>query len=230
MKTAESNLDASSDIVDQKELSLRHLKYGWRRVLCPRLSVASMMWLTLLAAILILWYQDHQRLSNSLNAINGNNNPSWSIDQILGAPDTMGFGDISTAWASATPDGREEWVVVEFPNTVEATQVHVRETHCPGAVTRIYSVDMTGKEILVWQGTDPLAGKQLAGGVAKIVFKHSARTRRLRIVLDSGAIAGWNEIDAVALIGKGGYKQWANNAWASSSFGNNRELPTWFWP
>lgn len=210
----------------------KHQKIVWRLLgyLRPRLSVASLLWVTLLSAVLVLWYQDHQKLVSSLNSVNGTNNPSWSIDQILGKPDTVGFGDIGTAWASSTQDGREEWVVVEFPRTVAADQIKVYENHCPGAVARIYSVDMTGKETLVWRGKDPLRDRQLAGGVANIKFADQPKTRRFRIVLDSAKVAGWNEIDAVELLGKDGTKQWASMAWASSSFGMNRELPTWFWP
>ena len=49
---------------------------------------------------------------------------------------------------------------------------------------------------------------------------------RLKIELASEAHAGWNEIDAVGLIDKKGTRQWASKAWASSSYGKNRERPS----
>lgn len=202
--------------------------FSWLR---PKLSVASMLWLTLLIAILILWYQDHKRLSNQISTINGGvDSLSWSIDQVKGAPDTLGFGDRGTAWASTTEDAREEWLVVEFPSAKVVTEVHVYETYNPGAVVRIYSVDLAGGEELLWQGTDPLAASKVAGGIAKIKLDQSANTRRLRIVIDSASYPGWNEIDAVKMVDTNGGSQWVSKAWASTSFGKNRPVPSWYWP
>ncbi|MCA9096596.1 MAG: hypothetical protein KDA68_24115, partial [Planctomycetaceae bacterium] len=36
---------------------------------------------------------------------------NWGPEQVIGLPDTHGFGDIVTAWASLTPDGQEEWLI-----------------------------------------------------------------------------------------------------------------------
>jgi hypothetical protein len=46
--------------------------------------------------------------------------------------------------------------------------------------------------------------------------------RTLRVTLDTNRAPGWNEIDAVELLGPGG-RQWASDARASSNYGQARE-------
>lgn len=188
------------------------------------------MWLSLLVAILVLWYQDHQRLQNELvgkQAANGGE--SWSIDQVKGKPNTTPFGDISTAWASRTQDGQLEWIIAEFPSTMKVTEIRVFETYNPGALYQITSVSMRGSESIIWTGNDP-AQNINAGGRADIKLSQPVNTRRIKLYLNSPAVSGWNEIDAIALIDKNGNAQWVSDAWASSSYGMNRVRPNWFWP
>lgn len=183
----------------------------------------------MLVAVLILWYQDHLELVKQLEIRNGVQGLSWSIDQVLGPPDTRRFGDFGTAWASRSMDSGDEIIVVEFPQSVAATAVQIVETYNPGAVVKVFSVSATGAELLVWEGVDPL-GSNVAGGNSTIPFKEPVSTRRLKIVLASAEFAGWNEIDAVGLVDQHGSCHWASAAWASSSYGANREIPMWFWP
>ena len=192
-----------------------------------RFRLLDMMWLALLTAVLILWYKDHTSLSNQLASVNTSR--SWSVRQVLGQPDTPIAGDQGTAWASMGQDTGTEWLVVEFPNAVMATKIQIEETYNPGAVNRICSVDFKGFETEVWKGKDPTAvgsGK----GTSMIKLQKPISSRRFKIYLDSAAVPGWNEIDAVALHGKDGAVQWASNAWASSCFGSNQTLPPLFWP
>jgi hypothetical protein len=75
-----------------------------------------------------------------------------------------------------------------------------------------------GDETVVWEGSDPTptgSGK----GVSKIpVANVSFPTGRVKIYLDSPAVSGWNEIDAVALVDRASQAQWASSAQASSTF------------
>jgi hypothetical protein len=194
-----------------------------------RFSVASWLWMILLVAVLLLWYRDHQQLARQLAMRDAPNRSAWSIDEILGRPNTVGYGDIRTAWASSSPDGQGEFVIVEFAKSVRAAAVEIHETYNAGAVVRIWAVGASGATELLWSGTDPLVGAP-SGGVSRIILTKPRRTCRLKIEIDSTAHPGWNEIDAVALIDDRGGRQWASQAWASSSFGRNRQPPKWFWP
>jgi hypothetical protein len=40
----------------------------------------------------------------------------------------------------------------------------------------------------------------------------------IKVYLDTARVPGWNEVDAVELIGKDGSRQWAKRASASSTY------------
>jgi hypothetical protein len=143
---------------------------------------------------------------------------NWGPEQATGAPDTWpNQGDLVTAWASLTADGAQEWLMLEYARPVVPKEVHIYETFNPGAVYRLTAFDLTGKEIEVWKGKDPTApgsGK----GISKIACKAKFKTNRIKIYIDSPAVQGWNEIDAVGLVDPKGKTQWATAAHASSTF------------
>lgn len=146
---------------------------------------------------------------------------NWSPEQATGPPDTPGAGDIVTAWASATPDGQDEWLLLEYTEPVVPTAVLVHETFNPGALVRVTAFRLDGQEVEVWQGRDPTpvgAGR----GVSEIKFKAGFKINRVRIHLASTRVPGWNEIDAVGLRDTEGKVHWARTAEASSTFSGNR--------
>lgn len=194
----------------------------------------DLIWMILLAAVIMRWHHDYRQLAEvreELATYTGmiRTGSSWSIQQILGTPDTFAAGDRSTAWASESQDSQREWIIVEFPEAVALAKVVVHETYNPGAIDRIASVDFTGVETEIWKGKDPTP-TTAAMGKSTFSFKRTVRTRRIKLYLDSPGVPGWNEIDAVAIHGKDGSVQWASNAWASSAYGANNELPMLFWP
>lgn len=140
---------------------------------------------------------------------------SWGPEQMIGAPDTERTGDFPTAWASLDPDGGPEWVVVDFPKEVEVGQVRVRETLGPGTIFMVSAILADGSEKILWHGTEPAAEAPV-----EMEFNPSSqvRSRRIRVQLDTSKVSGWNEIDAVELVGTDGTRQWASGAWASSTY------------
>ncbi len=203
-----------------------------RRRWLPRFRLLDLIWLSLIAAILMSWNRDRQQLLAEYEKLAKGRlqaGSSWSIKQIVGAPDTPSPGDQSTAWAPLTPDGSREWVIVEFPNSVQIKKIVVYETYNPGAIDRICAVDFKLGEFELWKGSDPTP-TTAAMGLSSFPVKAGTSARRIKLYLNSPAVAGWNEIDAIALYGKDGSVQWASDAWASSAYGNNQELPKWFWP
>lgn len=195
-----------------------------------RFSVSSIFWSCLLVAILMLWTRERTIHVNELAKLNSRGFTGWSAEQIVGPPDTPYFGDVTTAWASKSPDGSQEWIVAEFPRSVLVSAIEVVETYNPGAVSEILTVSMAGIETSIWKGTDPLAGQGLRGGTARFPISQPISTRRIKIAVDSKTVPGWNEIDAVSLVDAQGKKTWASQAWTSSSFGNHMPIPKWFWP
>ena len=149
----------------------------------------------------------------------------WGPEQAIGEPEDRRIGgDYTHAWSSLTEDGREEWLELTYRNRVPAIGVNVYETFNPGAVCKVTYYNDSGEEQVAWQGKDPTpVDVETAWGVSRIRFDKPAETDRVRIYLDSPAVKGWNEIDAVGLVeassdGSPEREHWARDAQASSTF------------
>ncbi|QDT57240.1 hypothetical protein Pan44_53080 [Caulifigura coniformis] len=141
----------------------------------------------------------------------------WGPEQAVGPPDTPGAGDLTTAWASASQDDQEEWLICEYEQPLQAMFLHVHETYHPGALVKVTAFGPDGKEITAWEGEDPTPRTE-ARGVSKIPIALGANARRFKLYFDSPAVRGWNEIDAVAVEDDKGASHWAVHVEASSTF------------
>jgi hypothetical protein len=142
---------------------------------------------------------------------------SWGPEQATGEPDTNMAGDIVTAWASASQDGQDEWLMCEYQDFVTPTAVMVYETYNPGALVRVTAFKPDGEEVELWKGTDPTA-TDAGMGVSEIPVKAAFKTNRVKIYLDSVNVVGWNEIDAVGLRDKNKNMHWATAVEASTTY------------
>jgi hypothetical protein len=123
---------------------------------------------------------------------------SYSANQATGAPNVDKYGDDGAAWASKTPDGGIEWLDLKYPKPVYATEVRVRESCGSGAAIKIEVYDEQGRAHAVWQGDDPTTElNYLMVKFPKTTFK----TDRVKVTLATNVVPGWNEIDAVQLVG-----------------------------
>jgi hypothetical protein len=118
------------------------------------------------------------------------------------------------------PDGGPEWLKVDYERETQVAEVRVRETYNPGAVIRVTAILAGGEEALLWEGEEPPAQAPIDRSFP--VTNVNVPTKSIKIYLDTKKVPGWNEIDAVELIGKDGSRQWASRASASSSFGDPR--------
>ncbi|MFN0058706.1 MAG: hypothetical protein ACKVX7_09655 [Planctomycetota bacterium] len=141
--------------------------------------------------------------------------PNWGSDQIIGEPDTLTDGDRVTAWASLEPDGGREWLEAHFDSFVVPTAIVIRETYNPGAIIRVEALDAKRRYHTVWQGRDDPDKSSPAEFV--VPYGLGFATQSIRITLDTSLVAGWNEIDAVALQTAEG-RIWASASAASSSY------------
>lgn len=138
----------------------------------------------------------------------------YAAVQATGEPNSTVPGrDSVLAWCSAVEDGGEEWLKLDFGKSIEADAVRIHAATGPGAVVRVLAVDGTGTERKLWAGP---AQEGTSGLEQEIRFPSSLKIRRIKLFLDTGAVTGWNEIDAVALVGTDGVPHWAVGAEASS--------------
>jgi hypothetical protein len=135
--------------------------------------------------------------SSSYNDAKGND--SWSANQVTGAPNVEKYGDDGQAWAPKQKDAGIEWLDLKYPKPVYATEVRVRESFGSGAVVRVELFDDKGDSHLVWGGNDPT--RDLNYMLVKFP-KTAYKTDHVKITLATNVVPGWNEIDAVQLVGK----------------------------
>src|SRR5947209_4196731 len=64
---------------------------------------------------------------------------AWAASQALGTPDTYpSCGDISTAWASLSPDAQREYLELGFSGADSINSIKVYQTLASGAIDTIY--------------------------------------------------------------------------------------------
>jgi outer membrane protein OmpA-like peptidoglycan-associated protein len=120
--------------------------------------------------------------------------------QILGEPNKLpDYGTSPCAWSPATPNGRnEEWIKVGFEKSIALKQVAIAENFNPGAVTRVYAYNETGKEFLIY---DEKASPLTVKGRMLHIFTNQANliANAIKIILDPSKVTGFNQIDAIGI-------------------------------
>lgn len=138
----------------------------------------------------------------------------WSPQQATGKPNCPGAGDNQLAWATLAADAGVEWLELDFANPVPVDKIIVHQNDNPGAIVRIEAHD-TDEPTVLWSGESAKGPAPLA---EVFVAEAKATTKTIRVVLDTRIVPGWNEIDAVELVGRDGSRQWAVAARASSAY------------
>ena len=128
--------------------------------------------------------------------------PEWSADQTLGEPDSPGCGDYQFAWASAASDSIDTLVLV-YSALVYPIEIVVYESFNPDQVVKVEVLNPENGGFYTVMQKNPLqidrpCPYELEIPVEDIDFK----TNTIRITLDQSQLGlGWNEIDAVEMIG-----------------------------
>jgi hypothetical protein len=145
--------------------------------------------------------------------------PAWHPMQATGPPDTPGWGDIYSAWASETQDDQDEWLQLEYETPIATVAITIHETYAPGAVRRVDGITEDEQVIELWAGIDPTPATNRIG-VSRIDVAPPAPLKGVRLHLASPQVRDWNEIDAVGLVDADGEEHWATGATASTTFAN----------
>lgn len=120
-----------------------------------------------------------------------------------GAPDTESYGDQDTSWASKEANQGIEWIELEYANAVNANAVKIRQNLNPGAIISVDLYDEAGSAHNIWQGPDATQYADRKISWLNLSFDKTAyKTKRVKITLATNAVSGWNEIDAVQLLGE----------------------------
>lgn len=148
------------------------------------------------------WAVGAKASSSYTNDLN-NTSSSYHPFRATGVPDTDGYGDRDTSWATKESDAGLEWIELEYAKPVNASQIKIRQNNAPGAIISVDIYDETGSAHNIWKGPDATQYKPSTISWLNIPFEKTAfKTQRVKITLATNAVSGWNEIDAVQLIGE----------------------------
>ncbi len=123
---------------------------------------------------------------------------NYTAGQATGAPNTPLPGDFGTAWASLEADAGEETLELTYEVAVVPSAVNIYETYNPGAVVLVEAYD--GEDwVTLWEGSETT--DEIARVFSPELEEVDFATNQIRLTLDSESVIGWNEIDAVELVG-----------------------------
>ena len=127
----------------------------------------------------------------------------FSAAQALGAPNTFSYNDLDTAWSPSGANVGNQFLTLGFATPVQATGVVVRETYGNGFVYRIDLLDTADVLHTVFSGVDPSP----TGVPVDFTTTFGATdylVKGVKVYVDSNLRTGYEEIDAVQLLGTGG--------------------------
>jgi len=125
----------------------------------------------------------------------------YSAKQAAGAPNVPRHTDHAKAWAPRLANAGEEWIELTYPQPVRVSGIEVTQSFNPGAIVRLEVFDESGASTAVWTGPDTTTYAPNQIGVLKVSFPTTEQpVIRVKVILDTRRVAGWNEIDAVKLI------------------------------
>lgn len=125
----------------------------------------------------------------------------YSAEQALGIPNVLpAFRESPCAWSPFKKENRlDEYLHLEYKNPMRIKQVAIAESFNPGAVSRVYLYDVSGKEYQVFKNETPHPLPD-PGRMNVITFPlTSYMVKQVKIVLNTVGMSGWNHIDAVGI-------------------------------
>jgi hypothetical protein len=126
---------------------------------------------------------------------------SWSAMQATGAPNVENCEDSVRAWASVGANTKE-WIELTYATPVFPTEINIHMNYNPSQITEIQIIDVNNDAYTVVETYPEYVDfcpdvYQISLELTKQIY-----VDRVRILLDQSVLGlGWNEIDAVELIG-----------------------------
>lgn len=126
---------------------------------------------------------------------------AWGFAQATGEPNTTICGDSSSAWAAASSTSKET-LAVGFDQPVIPSQINIHQTYNPGSIIRVELVNTeTGDVTEIPESADPPGNTECPGVFTLNIEDIDTPVDAVIIYFDQSIGGGWNEIDAVELVG-----------------------------
>jgi len=127
--------------------------------------------------------------------------PEWAAEQATGEPNTERCGDFQTAWASSGSDSIE-WLELQFETPVFVTAVNIVQTFNPNQVAKVELLGSPRRSLTIYEQGPVQVDQPCPYMLSIAVEKTTALYNAVRITVDQSVLGlGWNEIDAVQLVG-----------------------------
>ena len=129
--------------------------------------------------------------------------PEWAAEQATGEPDTDRCGDYQSAWASSGSDS-VDWLELQFETPVYVSAVNIVQTFNANQVAKVELLGNFGRSLTIYEQAPVQVDQPCPYMLSILVEKTPALYNSVRITLDQSVLGlGWNEIDAVQLVGDG---------------------------
>ncbi len=125
----------------------------------------------------------------------------WSASKAVGVTDTYECGDMTTAWAAANSN-TVEWINLYYFAPMYPTEINIVETYNPDQVTQVDLIDMQGQYVTIYTAQPRQINEPCPYFLKIPVSQSHVLAQGVRITIDQSVLGlGWNEIDAVELVG-----------------------------
>ena len=127
--------------------------------------------------------------------------PEWGPNQATGAPDAPGCGDYQFAWASASNDEIATLELV-YKTPVYVSEIIIVQSFNPDQVIKVEILNPDDEYQLVYQKIPVVVDRPCPYSLSVPVGELDFKSDTIRITVDQSVLGlGWNEIDAVRLVG-----------------------------
>lgn len=125
----------------------------------------------------------------------------WSARQATGEPNVGDCQDDVFAWASLSSN-TVEWIELTYETAVIPYELTIWQNYSPSQVVDITGIADDGAEYLIWEGEPYNTDYCPYDMLITIEPDKEVYINKLRITVDQSVLGlGWNEIDAVELVG-----------------------------
>ena len=131
----------------------------------------------------------------------------WPANNVVGKPNTYPeYGDIKTAWAPSTINKGQEFLELDFNESIRINRIDIYETYNPGALVKVIAYSKNPNQdkngVVLYSGCIE-KGLPEKARIKSITIPQPLETpfRFLRLEMDTSQQRGFYEIDAVKIVG-----------------------------
>jgi hypothetical protein len=141
--------------------------------------------------------------ASSARASSQYGNVDWAASQATGEPDVFDCEDNGNAWAPYNYT-TVEWIELSYDTPVVPTEINIYQSFNPSQVVEVRLTAVDGKQYVAWTGEPEEVATCPDLMTITLELEKQIQVDKVRITVDQSVMGwGWDEIDAVELVGYG---------------------------